>query len=219
MLLRKFFSTSRAFILITCFDITGPTSYESWSPVVYRRASETILFFTHYFFTKIMFNYTLTNVSTCQNCLVYLRIMNFFVSSKIQVCLHRSPWFDLADISVDEKNYSKFVFLSYLNPVWVLTVGAKFYFCNCSHSTTHTRTHTHTHTHTLPVGLLWARDSLVAVTSTLRRQHSQQTDNCASGGTQTNNPSKREAADPRLRPHGHPDGLQIISLRDFVVIV
>ena len=34
-------------------------------------------------------------------------------------------------------------------------------------------------------------------------QHSQQTDIYAPGGIRTHNPSKRVAADPRLRPHGH----------------
>ena len=33
-------------------------------------------------------------------------------------------------------------------------------------------------------------------------QHSQQTDNRASSGIRTHNPSKRAAADQRLRPHG-----------------
>ena len=36
-------------------------------------------------------------------------------------------------------------------------------------------------------------------------QHSQQTDIHAPGGIQTHNPSKRSAADPRLRPRGHRD--------------
>jgi len=36
-------------------------------------------------------------------------------------------------------------------------------------------------------------------------QHSQQTDIHASGGIRSHNPSKRAAADPRLRPRGHCD--------------
>ena len=36
-------------------------------------------------------------------------------------------------------------------------------------------------------------------------QHSQQTNIHASGGIRTHNPSKRAAADPRLRPRGHRD--------------
>jgi hypothetical protein len=36
-------------------------------------------------------------------------------------------------------------------------------------------------------------------------QHSQQTDIHVSGGIRTGNPSKRAAADPRLRPRGHCD--------------
>ena len=36
-------------------------------------------------------------------------------------------------------------------------------------------------------------------------QHSQETDNYATGGIQTRNPSKRLAPDPRLRPRGHWD--------------
>jgi len=36
-------------------------------------------------------------------------------------------------------------------------------------------------------------------------QHSQETDIPAPGGVRTHNPSKREAANPRLRPRGHED--------------
>jgi len=36
-------------------------------------------------------------------------------------------------------------------------------------------------------------------------QHSHQTDIHTPGGIRTNNPSKREAADPRLRKRGHWD--------------
>jgi hypothetical protein len=39
-------------------------------------------------------------------------------------------------------------------------------------------------------------------------QHSQQTDIHAPGGIRTHNPSKRAAADPRLRPRGHWDRLE-----------
>jgi hypothetical protein len=37
------------------------------------------------------------------------------------------------------------------------------------------------------------------------KQHSQETDIRAAGGIGTSNPSKRAAADPRLRPRGHRD--------------
>jgi hypothetical protein len=44
-------------------------------------------------------------------------------------------------------------------------------------------------------------------------QHSQETDNYATGGIPTRNPSKRSAADPRLRPRGHWDrhGKKIVN--------
>jgi hypothetical protein len=53
------------------------------------------------------------------------------------------------------------------------------------------------------VGLLWTRDQPDSETSTW--QHSQETDIHALGGIRTCNPSKRAAADPRLRPRGHCD--------------
>jgi hypothetical protein len=54
------------------------------------------------------------------------------------------------------------------------------------------------------VGLLWTSDQLVAETSH-NTQHSQETNTHAPGGIRTQNPSKRAAEDPRLRPHGHWD--------------
>ena len=44
-------------------------------------------------------------------------------------------------------------------------------------------------------------------------QHSQQTDIHAFGKIRTHNPSKRAAADPRLRPRGHWDRLQTYNAR------
>jgi hypothetical protein len=52
------------------------------------------------------------------------------------------------------------------------------------------------------VGLLWTSDQPVADNT----QHSHETDIHAACGIQTHNPSKRTAADPRLRPRGHWDG-------------
>ena len=52
------------------------------------------------------------------------------------------------------------------------------------------------------VGLLWTSHQLVTETSD-NTQHSQETDIHAPGGIWTHNPSKREAAGPRLRPCGH----------------
>ena len=48
-------------------------------------------------------------------------------------------------------------------------------------------------------------------------QHSHQTDIHAPGGIRTRNPSKREAADPRLRPRGHRDQLTstIIPIKSY----
>jgi hypothetical protein len=64
------------------------------------------------------------------------------------------------------------------------------------------------------VGLLWTRDQLVAEIS----QHSQETDIHALGGIRTHNPSKRAAADPRLRPYGNWDR-HTESLPAFIVQV
>ena len=54
------------------------------------------------------------------------------------------------------------------------------------------------------VGLLWASDQPDAETST--RQHTQETDIPTLGGIRTRNRSKRAAAYPRHRPHGHRGG-------------
>jgi len=51
------------------------------------------------------------------------------------------------------------------------------------------------------VELLWTSDQLDAETSD-NTQHSQQIDIHALGGIGTGNPSKRAAANPRLRPRG-----------------
>jgi len=67
------------------------------------------------------------------------------------------------------------------------------------------RIHDHTQTHRTRY------DSSGQVISPTQRpltdntQHSQQTDIRAPGGIRTHNPSKRAAADPRLRPRGHSD--------------
>jgi len=56
------------------------------------------------------------------------------------------------------------------------------------------------------VELLWTSDQLVAGTSNLTTHNTQVTDIYAPpGGIQTQNPSNRAAADPRLRPRGHWD--------------
>ena len=55
------------------------------------------------------------------------------------------------------------------------------------------------------VGLLWTSDRPVAETSTDNTQHSRHIH--TPGGIRTRTPSKRAAADPRLRPRGHRDRL------------
>jgi hypothetical protein len=57
------------------------------------------------------------------------------------------------------------------------------------------------------VGLLWMRDQLVAETSTWQHTTLTRDRYLCPGGIRTDNPSKRAAADPRLRPHGHWDWL------------
>jgi len=64
--------------------------------------------------------------------------------------------------------------------------------------------HTQTHTYTHSVGVLWTRDQPVVVTSTWRNTTfiTRHRHPC-SDGIRTSNPSKRAAADIRLRLHGH----------------
>jgi hypothetical protein len=69
--------------------------------------------------------------------------------------------------------------------------------------------HLITLTHTpQSVGLLWTRDRPVADTSTWQHKHSQETNIHAPGRIRTHNPSKRSAADLRLRRRGHWDRRQ-----------
>ena len=59
---------------------------------------------------------------------------------------------------------------------------------------------------------------------TVNTQHSQETDICTPGGIRTHNPSKKEGADPRLRPRNNwnrhftldHDPLQVISELSFM---
>ena len=68
------------------------------------------------------------------------------------------------------------------------------------------RSHTHTHTHTHSVGLLWTFDQPDAERPLpYNTQHSQETDIHTTGRITTHNPSKRAAADQRLRLRGHWD--------------
>jgi hypothetical protein len=55
------------------------------------------------------------------------------------------------------------------------------------------------------VGLLWTRDQPDAGTSGWQHTTLKETNIDASGEIRTSNPSKRAAADPRLRPRGHWD--------------
>jgi hypothetical protein len=66
----------------------------------------------------------------------------------------------------------------------------------------------------LSVRLLWTRDRPVTETSTL--QHLQQTNIHAPGGIRTRNPSRRAAADPRLRQLGHWDLKQLIFINHII---
>ena len=54
-------------------------------------------------------------------------------------------------------------------------------------------------------GLLWTSDQPDAGPLPNNTQHSQETDIHVPGGIRTRNPSKRAAANPRLRPRGHRD--------------
>jgi hypothetical protein len=59
---------------------------------------------------------------------------------------------------------------------------------------------------------LWTSDHPTHRPLPNKTHHSQETDIHASGGIRTHYPSKRVAADPRLRPRGHWDRLRRISL-------
>jgi hypothetical protein len=65
------------------------------------------------------------------------------------------------------------------------------------------------------VGLLWTSDQPTQRPLSDNTQHSHETDIHAPGGIRTNNPSKRAAADPRLRPRGHWDRQNTITLSHY----
>ena len=85
-------------------------------------------------------------------------------------------------------------FLFYSYPLYVLTVGVE----GCCFAASHTWTHKQS------VGLPWTRDVPVAETSTRTTQniHERQRP-CLPDWIRTRNPSKRTAADLRLRPRGY----------------
>jgi len=60
-----------------------------------------------------------------------------------------------------------------------------------------------TNRNTHSVGLLWTRDRPSQRPLPHNTQHSQETNIHTPIGLRTYNPSKRTAADPRLRPRGH----------------
>jgi hypothetical protein len=112
---------------------------------------------------------------------------NFTVKSHISLFL--SPFFSLISF-------------------YLLIVGEEGHCCTWSPSVTLTlslsHTHRHKHTHTPTVGLLWTRDRSVAETSTWK--HATVTSaNQTPGGILTRNPTKRGAADLRLRTRDHCD--------------
>jgi hypothetical protein len=67
------------------------------------------------------------------------------------------------------------------------------------------------------VGLLWTRDRPVAETSTWQKNTVQETNIHVPGGIGTHDPSKRSAADLRLRPHGHWNRPCWVPWRKFVM--
>ena len=92
-----------------------------------------------------------------------------------------------------------------LTSMYPLAVDVEGYCCTCWQSMIHThshagapaRTHTHTHTH--------GRTTLDERSACLKSNLSENTQHLIheTSGNQTRNPSKREAAYPRLRPRGH----------------
>jgi hypothetical protein len=68
------------------------------------------------------------------------------------------------------------------------------------------------------VSLLWTRDRPVAETSTRPHKHLQETNIHARGGIRTDDPSKRSAADLRLRPRGHWERLNNQKCGSIIII-
>ena len=87
--------------------------------------------------------------------------------------------------------------LSWPKHFCIFILYVKVYCCPWSHSMTHTHTHS--------VGVLWMRDQPVVVTSTWRQSTFTRHRHPCFDGVRTSNPSKRAAADVRLRLHGHRD--------------
>ena len=80
-----------------------------------------------------------------------------------------------------------------------------------------TRSHPITHLHTQSVGLLRPSDRPVAKTSTLQHMTLARDKQPCPGGIRTHNPSKRAAANSRLRPRGYRDRhWEIIRNKSFV---
>ena len=69
----------------------------------------------------------------------------------------------------------------------------------------------------LSTGPSWTSDQLVAETLPDNTQHSQHTNIHAPGGIRTHNPSRRTAADLRLRPRGHWDRQNSFKINFSVV--
>jgi hypothetical protein len=90
-------------------------------------------------------------------------------------------------------------FLSQSDVIHLLILGVEGYCCTWSHSVAHTHTHTLCRT-PLDEGSACRRDFYLAT-----QKHSRETDRHAPDGIPTRNPSKRLAADPRLRTRGHRD--------------
>jgi len=79
--------------------------------------------------------------------------------------------------------------------------------------TTHTHTHPHTHTHTASWTPLNKWPACRRGRYLHNTQQTRETNIQALSGILTHNPSKREAADRRLRPHGHHRTEQLVISR------
>jgi hypothetical protein len=91
----------------------------------------------------------------------------------------------------------KFRFAVLPSSTYLFTVGVEGFYSSLDHTQT-----------PQSIGFLWTRDRLVAETSTWQHKHLQDTNIHATGGTRAHDPSKRSAADLRLRPRGHWDRLR-----------
>jgi hypothetical protein len=114
----------------------------------------------------------------------------------------RNRWPATPEVNQVTKLFSVVIVLFWFELFCLLTVSVERY----SYTWSHSLTHTHSVGPPLDEGSARHRDLFVYNT-----QHSQYTNIHAPNGIRTRNPSKRAAADRRLRPHGYWDRFMLFS--------